>query len=154
MVLAVPWHDQSLADLEDAVDVAWFDERFADLDEEGPGEAEVTMPRFTFGNDLELTDPLEALGMTTAFDAKRADFSGMVNPPSAADGLRLDWVFHDTRVSVDEEGTVAVAVTGIGGEAVSAPPSIRLDRPFLFCIRDRATDAVLFLGRVVDPDYG
>lgn len=154
MVLAVPSRDRSLADLEDVVDAAWLASVFADLDERGPGEAVVRMPRFTFGNDLELTDRLEALGMTTAFDARRADFGGMTDPPGAADGLRLDWVFHDTHVAVDEEGTVAVAVSGIGGEQVSAPPSITLDRPFLFCIRDRATDAVLFLGRVVDPSDG
>jgi len=30
------------------------------------------------------------------------------------------------------------------------PDRLRVDRPFLFCIRDRPTDAVLFLGRVVD----
>ena len=151
MVLVVPSREHSLADLEAVVDAAWLAARFADLDEQEAHEAMVTMPRFTFGNDLELADQLEALGMTTAFDGGQADFSGMTDPPQAADGLHLAWVFHDTHVAVDEEGTVAVAVTGIGGELVSAPPSITLDRPFLFCIRDRTTDAVLFLGRVVDP---
>ena len=151
MVLAIPWFDQSLADLERVVDAAWLESRFAALDEQRAGEVMVMMPRFTFGNDFELADQLKALGMTTAFDAERADFGGMTDPPSAAAGLHLDWVFHDTHVAVDEEGTVAVAVTGIGGQAVSAPPSVVLDRPFLFCIRDPETDAVLFLGRVVDP---
>jgi serpin B len=150
MVLVVPWPERSLADLEDVVDAAWLEALFADLDEREPGEAMVTMPRFTFGNDLELTAQLKALGMTSAFDTQ-ANFGGMTDPPSAAAGLYLDWVFHDTHVAVDEEGTIAVAVSAIGGEQVSAPPSIWLDRPFLFCIRDRETDAVLFLGRVVDP---
>jgi serpin B len=27
---------------------------------------------------------------------------------------------------------------------------LTFDRPFLFCIRDRTTDTVVFLGRVVD----
>jgi serpin B len=27
---------------------------------------------------------------------------------------------------------------------------LTFDRPFLFCIRDRRTDTVVFLGRVVD----
>jgi serpin B len=151
MVLAIPRSDQSLADLERVVDTAWLESRFADLDEQRAREVLLTMPRFTFGNDFELSDQLKALGMTTAFDVERADFSGMTDPPSAAADLHLDWVFHDTRVAVDEEGTVAVAVTGLGAQVTSGPPSIVLDRPFLFCIRDRETDAVLFLGRVVDP---
>ena len=35
----------------------------------------------------------------------------------------------------------------------SMPPQwgeLRFDRPFLFCIRDKPTDAVLFLGRIAD----
>ena len=151
MVLAIPSFDQSLADLERVMDAGWLESRFADLDERRAEEVMVTMPQFTFGNDFELTHQLQALGMTTAFTPNRADFGGMTDPPSAAAGLHLDWVFHDTYVAVDEEGTVAVAVSAIGGEVQSGPPSIVLDRPFLFCIRDRETDAVLFLGRVVDP---
>lgn len=151
MVLFVPEGEGSLEDLERMVDAAWLEERFADLDEQGGGEVNVRMPRFTFRNDFDLVAPLESIGMTTAFDAERANFEGMTDPPEAADGLRLAHVFHDTYVAVDEEGTVAVAVSASIGEQVSGSPSIILDRPFLFCIRDRETDAVLFLGRVVDP---
>jgi serpin B len=67
-------------------------------------------------------------------------------------GVWIQDVFHETFVSVDEHGTEAAAATSavVGG---SAPPSwgeLRFDRPFLFCIRDRPTDAVLFQGRIVD----
>lgn len=151
MVLVVPRRDHSLADLEGAIDGAWLQRRFADLDERGPGEVSVTMPKFTFANEFELADVLDRLGMTTAFDAETADFGRMTDPPGAADGLHLSHVVQDTYVSVDEEGTVAVAVSASLGEQVSGHPSITLDRPFLFCIRDRPTDAVLFLGRVTDP---
>jgi serpin B len=32
--------------------------------------------------------------------------------------------------------------------------TLRLDRPFLFAIRDIETAAILFMGRVVDPSVG
>jgi len=151
MVLVVPEHDRSLAELERAIDAAWLESRFADLDDRGPGEAMVTMPKFSFANEFELGETLEGMGMTTAFDAKAADFGGMTDPADAADGLHLSHVVQDTYVAVDEEGTVAVAISASLGDQVSGHPSITLNRPFLFCIRDRPTDAVLFLGRVTDP---
>lgn len=154
MVLVVPSRDRSLADLVGVVDAAWLGSRFAEFDRRGPDRAQVEMPRFTFGNDFVLDDRLKALGMTTAFDPDRTNFRGMTDPPSAARGLHLDRVFHDTQVAVDEEGTVAVAVSASIGEQISSPPSITLDRPFLFCIRDSETIAVLFLGRFLDPNQG
>lgn len=59
-------------------------------------------------------------------------------------------VVHDTYISVDEAGTEAAAATGVPMGAVSGPGRIHIDRPFLFCLRDRETNAPLFLGRVVD----
>jgi hypothetical protein len=58
---------------------------------------------------------------------------------------------------VNEEGTEAAAATAMGmAEAAAflppAPPKVfQADHPFLFFIRDRQTNAVLFSGRVLDP---
>ena len=114
----------------------------------GDASGDLAMPRFEFETSLQLSEALSSLGMPNAFSGS-ADFSGML--PS--DGSpQIDEVYHDAYVSVDEEGTEAAAATAVMMES-SAPSrsfDLTFDRPFLFCIRDRPTNAVLFLGRVTD----
>jgi serpin B len=53
-------------------------------------------------------------------------------------------------VEVDEEGTEAAAATSVS-MVVSARPSLRADRPFLFAIRERFSGTLLFVGKLADP---
>jgi len=125
------------------------DRLFEIFDALGRAKGDLAFPKFEFGSKVRLRDALSALGMPVAFGGG-ADFSGMVEGDNA--GLWIDDVFHESSVSVDEEGTEASAATAVLMEE-SIPPEwgeLRFDRPFLFCIRDRPTNAVLFLGRVVD----
>jgi serpin B len=117
----------------------------------------LSLPKFEVnpGDSLALGKDLKALGMPLAFDLKTADFTGIANPPSRNDRLVLDEVFHKAFVRVDEKGTEAAAATagGIptGANAEDQPRQVKVDRPFLFLIRDNASGLVLFLGRVSDP---
>ena len=66
----------------------------------------------------------------------------------------MDDVYHKAFVAVDEEGTEAAAATAVVMRLTSAPAEqveMRVDRPFLFLIRDNETGAILFLGHVVNP---
>jgi serpin B len=115
----------------------------------GDAAGDLAFPKFEFETEVQLSTALADLGMPAAFGGG-ADFGGMVEGEGG--GLAIDEVFHKSFVSVDEEGTEAAAATAVV-MAESMPQDwgeIRFDRPFLFCIRDRPTDAVLFLGRVVD----
>jgi serpin B len=49
-------------------------------------------------------------------------------------------------VEVNEEGTEAAAATSVGIGVTSAPPSMVVDRPFMFAIRERLSGTVVFLG--------
>ena len=115
---------------------------------------ELTMPKFEFDSDFSLKDTLEAMGMPNAFDQHTADFSGMDGRSCPGVCLLIADVFHKAFVSVDEEGTEAAAATGVVVILESAGPVARevvIDRPFIFLIRDRATDSILFVGRVENP---
>ena len=65
----------------------------------------------------------------------------------------LSDVIHQAFVSVDEAGTEAAAATAViavGGTSVQPDPiHVTIDRPFVFFVRDNATGAILFLGRVL-----
>jgi serpin B len=114
-------------------------------------EVRLSMPRFTVEYDTSLVDVLKALGIVRAFDDALADFSRM----SPAPDLYISEVKHKTYVRVDEKGSEAAAVTGIVGSITSAPLDgpvvMRVDRPFVFVIHDRHSEAMLFSGRIGRP---
>jgi serpin B len=111
-------------------------------------EVILTMPRFRFSSEFNLSEVLEAMGMKLALSPS-ADFSGIAQ----AEGLSISSVLHKSFISVDEKGTEAAAASAvmIAGAAPLQPPAMTLDHPFIFLIRDNPTGAVLFVGRVMNP---
>ena len=129
-------------------------------DIEGP-LVELTMPRFEFESQYMLVETLEKMGMPNAFDDRASDFSGMDGASCLAGDvpcLLISDVIHKAFVSVDEEGTEAAAATAVTFERTMGkgpPPEpirVTVDRPFIFLIRDGATNAVLFVGRMEKPE--
>ena len=88
--------------------------------------------------------------MPLAFDPDQADFSGI----TGEEQLFISAVVHQANIDVDEKGTTASAASAVvmaAQAAPAAPVTLRVDRPFLFAVRDLPTDAIVFLGRVADP---
>jgi serpin B len=117
-------------------------------------QAIVALPRFEVEAAEALRPALAGLGITDAFDERRADLSGIAG---AGRGLFLSAALHAARVKVDEEGTEAASVnltiSSDSDDLPPQPPVFRADHPFLFLIRDRQTGVVLFFGRVTDPRH-
>jgi serpin B len=108
------------------------------------------LPRFKLENEYDLKPILKAMGMTLAF-TPGADFKGISSEP-----LAIDWVKQKTYVDVNEEGTEAAAVTGVGVRSMvvrKEPPPFRMivDRPFVVALREKKTGILLFLGVILDP---
>jgi serine protease inhibitor len=118
-----------------------------------PVEGKLVMPRFKLEYEVALNVLLSALGMEVAFDPQRADFSGMCR--TQADRVAIGQVLHKAFVEVDEQGTEATAVTmeaiALGMSMDNKTFNLTIDRPFFFAIRDAWTNAILFLGSIVDP---
>ena len=108
------------------------------------------LPKFTLEYELTLNDILKALGMSIAFDPSQADFARMYKGPER---LYISKVKHKTFVEVNEEGTEAAAVTSVEMKCTSVFPSclMRVDRPFIFAIRENHSQTILFMGKIVEP---
>ena len=114
-------------------------------------EVTLSLPRFGIESNVALGDVLVAMGMVQAF-TDSADFSAM----TVDEELHIAAVVHQANITVDEVGTEAAAATAVMMQATSAPAplepvTLAVDHPFVFILRDRATGAILFLGRVADP---
>ncbi len=120
------------------------------IDRLGERDVSVELPKFKVTAAADLSETLKGLGMRSAFDAG-ADFSGI----DGKHDLFVSKVVHQVVVNLDEEGTEAAAGTGvIASRALTVkarPIPFRVDRPFLYVIRDLKSGAILFLGRVADP---
>ena len=115
-------------------------------------EVGIKLPKFKFDYDKKLNDILTEMGMGIAF-SDNADFTRI----NSGGNLLIDLVKQKTFVDVNEEGTEAAAATVV----VVAPTAIILDstkymsvdHPFIFAIREKSTNSIVFLGRVADPEY-
>ena len=110
-------------------------------------EGTILMPKFELKYKLKMNDVLASLGMGIAFSGN-ADFTKMYKNG----GLNISEVLHKTYMKVDEEGTEAAAVTSVGVGVTSVSPGffMKVDRPFLFVIRERNSNSILFMGKVVN----
>ena len=117
-----------------------------------PQAVKVAMPRFRNESAFDLTQTLGKLGMSTAL-SDAADFSGMTGQRD----LFISAVVHKAFVEVNENGTEAAAATaaivGLTAAPAQQPLEVKIDRPFIYLIRDTQTGAVLFVGLMLDPTH-
>lgn len=91
------------------------------------------------------------MGMEEAFQPN-ANFTNMATTDTEL--LYINRVLHKTYIELDRSGTKAAAVTAVemNGETASAeeeaPPSVILDRPFVYAIIDTETGLPVFMGTV------
>lgn len=116
-----------------------------------PLKVAVTLPRFKIEKRLNLAEMLASLGMADAFDANRANFSG-IDPKN---GIYISKVIHKAFITVEEAGTEAAASTavimapkGLAVAKLEEPKVFTVDHPFVFLIRHKTSGAILFFGRI------
>lgn len=116
-------------------------------------DVNAALPKFETGFDAEMSNVLENMGMTDAFDAELADFSRLGK--HSAGNVYISRVLHKTFISVAEQGTCAGAATVVeaAAEAALMEREVRdviLDRPFVYFIMDQVTGMPVFAGTLMD----
>ncbi|MFA4837930.1 MAG: serpin family protein [Candidatus Neomarinimicrobiota bacterium] len=147
MTIFLPAYGSNVNTLIESLDNDSWNEWLSQLD---TAEVSLFMPKFKLSYQLKMIDVLSTLGMEIAFVPGQADFTKI----NANGDLYISEVMHKTFVDVNEEGTEAAAVTAVGVGATSVGPEspvMRIDRPFIFAIRERQSGTILFIGKIMEP---
>lgn len=110
---------------------------------------DIFFPKFRLNKKYILNENIKDMGAPSAFSPGEADLSRI-------DGTRelfIQIAVHQAFLEVNEEGTTAGGATGIsiGITAVPIKKVFRADHPFIFIIRDKESENILFIGKVYDP---
>lgn len=165
MVVILPKRSKGLPALEDALSKEALNGWLANLAAARPVEVDLKLPKLKLETKYEMIgeDIFPNMGMITAL-SDAADFSAAVRAERQPDGypLKIGEVVHQTFLEVDEKGTEAAAATAITAVVITSgtrgpppPPPIPFyaDHPFLFLIKDNKTGMILFMGRILEPEY-
>jgi serine protease inhibitor len=123
----------------------------ADIGKMGTMNVDLEMPKWEYSYTIANMSPeLSHLGMGIAF-SNNADFSNLYDPAQLH--VKISKVIHKTYIKVDEAGTQAAGTTAVGIVITSYPAIhlIQANHPFLYCIAEKQTGTILFLGIVNDP---
>ncbi|MEW6508157.1 MAG: serpin family protein [Bacteroidota bacterium] len=146
MTILLPAKEKTVKDVVNVLtDAAWKNS----LNSLSKMKKQLYMPRFKMEYKSKLNETLKALGMEIAFDPYSANFKKIYEGVGNA---YISSVDHKTFVDVNEEGTEAAAVTSVTVGVTSIQDNIiKLDRPFIFVIREKTSNCILFIGKLEDP---
>jgi len=146
MTILLPARDKTLKDVVTVLNDALWNNSIKTMSKV---KKELFMPKFKLEYKIKLNETLKALGMEIAFDPYNANFKKIYEGFGNA---YISDVDHKTFVEVNEEGTEAAAVTSVTIGVTSILDNvIRLDRPFIFVIREKNSNCILFIGKLEDP---
>ena len=114
-----------------------------------------SIPKFETEHDIEMSEVLQEMGMTDAFDWRVADFSKLGTYNVDGMNICINRVLHKTFISVSEQGTRAGAATAVemvaeGAMEIVEFKEVVLDRPFVYMLIDCETNLPFFIGTLMN----
>ena len=118
-------------------------------------DVQILIPKFSINYELKLQDDLKNQGMTDAFDREKANFSRISS--NYQNNYWVKKILHKASIDVVECGIKAASTTVVSGVDGCAMPRIRerivikINKPFLFFIRNKNNGEIIFTGTVYKP---
>lgn len=113
-----------------------------------PMSVNLWLPKFKVEQSLDLEQILRDVGVHNLFDSSHADLSGFTGKAD----LSVQSAVHKAYIEVNEEGAEAAAATGhIATFSLSRSETFRADHPFVFLIRSKIHNTILFGGLIRNP---
>ena len=114
-----------------------------------------SIPKFETEYDIEMSEVLQEMGMTDAFDWRVADFSKLGTYNVDGMNICINRVLHKTFISVSEQGTRAGAATAVemvaeGAMEIVEFKEVVLDQPFVYMLIDCETNLPFFIGTMMN----
>ena len=114
-----------------------------------------SIPKFETEYGIEMSEVLQEMGMTDAFDWRVADFSRLGTYNVDGMNICINRVLHKTFISVTEQGTRAGAATAVemvaeGAAEIIEYKEVVLDRPFVYMLIDCETNLPFFIGSMMN----
>jgi serine protease inhibitor len=112
-------------------------------------EVRLTLPRFSVESNIKMKDLLKRLGLSCIFTSNDII-------PKLIKGLKINNIYQQAKVDVDENGTEAAVVTyavmvgGLPQMEMQKPVVMTVNRPFMFEIAEETTNTILFAGVIND----
>jgi len=113
-------------------------------------QVKLSIPKFNIKSDYDLGETLVKMGLKDAFTGN-ADFSGITEQEK----LYISQAIHKATIEINEEGTEAAAATAVVMRKMSVMldnVELKVDRPFIYILRNNQTNCIYFIGKVVNPN--
>jgi len=109
------------------------------------------MPKFNISLKTNMVSHLQNMGIVEVFTPGKADLTRMANVKVGE--IWADKIIHQAVIKVNEKGTEAAAATVI--VVVTGLPQaderVVVNKPFIYILRDKKTNTILFIGHVINP---
>jgi len=113
-------------------------------------QVKLSIPKFNIKSDYDLGETLIKMGLKDAFTSN-ADFSGITKQEK----LYISEAIHKATIEINEEGTEAAAATAVVMRKTSVlldNIELKIDKPFIYILRNNKTNCIYFMGKIVNPN--
>ncbi|XP_052463779.1 serpin H1 [Carassius gibelio] len=143
IVFIMPYHVESLERVEKLLTRQQLNTWISKMEQRAVA---VSLPKVSVEVSHDLQKHLTELGLTEAVDKAKADLSNI----SGKKDLYLSNVFHASAMEWDTEGNPP-DTSIYGTDKLKNPKLFYADHPFIFLVKDKKTNSILFMGRLVRP---